>query len=245
MPDNAKQNRNTKRLVKRAQQGDVGSFETLCRNGEDSLYRIAASCLGANEADIADAVQRTLISAWRALGSLKEGRYFKTWLIRICINECRQLHRGRPDTVSASALTEETLYAGMRRSGREDEAARAAFEAESQEAFKRLVNVAGPSYAPILVLYYGEGYSAKEIAELLDMTPDAVRQQLSRGRKRIAQALSPAAAAGPADGTGFDAVTVPAPLEPMQSQAPARHLTTPGTGFAAARCAVTPTLPVL
>ena len=165
------------RLVCRAQRGDADAFERLARPCGPTLYRVAASCLHGHDADAADAVQNALIAAWRNIGSLREPRYFKTWLIRITINACRSLQRARATTVPLEAVDEERLDASLRQEGRSDETARAAAASDADASFRALVAAAG------------EGYSTAEIAELLDTTAENVRQRLSRGRKRIARAL--------------------------------------------------------
>lgn len=172
------------RLVRRAQRGDADAFERLARPCGPTLYRVAASCLHGHDADAADAVQNALIAAWRNIGSLREPRYFKTWLIRITINACRQLQRGRAATVPLEAVGEERLDASLREAGRTDEVA-----SDTDDSFRALVAAAGEGCALAITLYYGEGYSTAEIAELLDTTAENVRQRLSRGRKRIARAL--------------------------------------------------------
>lgn len=83
--------RTIKRLTRKAQRDDEHAFESLAYALSASLYRVAASCLSSNEADIADALQDTLIAAWNSIHTLRQSRYFKTWLIRICINSCRQI----------------------------------------------------------------------------------------------------------------------------------------------------------
>lgn len=81
------------RLVRRAQRGDADAFERLARPCGPTLYRVAASCLHGHDADAADAVQNALIAAWRNIGSLREPRYFKTWLIRItCFRYAKSEH---------------------------------------------------------------------------------------------------------------------------------------------------------
>lgn len=182
-----------KRLVKRAQRGDAAAFENLARSCGTTLYRVAASCLAGNEADIADALQETLLAAWRALDTLNEPRYFKTWLVRICINACHQVHRKRRPDVPLEAVSEARLDANLRADGRMDNAMQAAADAEANAAFQQLVTAAGEAYALVITLYYGEGYSAAEIADLLGTTPENVRQRLHRGRQRIARALGEAA----------------------------------------------------
>lgn len=170
----------TRRRLRQAQEGDAAAFEQLIDAHLPTLYRTCLGCLGGNEAEAADAVQEALVSAWRNLKSLENPNHFKTWLVRICINACNDTHRRRHahaalDTVEECHLTEPTTIDGP---------------LEAQEGFRELLTLAGPANSPVIALYYGEGYTTDEIAQLLDLDPAAVRQRLSRGRKAIAQALS-------------------------------------------------------
>lgn len=206
-----------KRLVKKAQAGDAAAFEALCRPCSATLYRVASSCLAGREAEVADALQETLMAAWKAIGSLRQPRYFKTWLVRICINSCRQLQRKQRPAVSLETVGEKAIEDALRAEGRRDDTARAVAEAESNAAFKRLVEAAGDSSALVITLYYGEGYATDEIAALLALTPEAVRQRLMRGRRRIAEALSePPDDEGPHEPTTKSA----APGRPGQPERP-------------------------
>ncbi len=171
-----------RRLVRAAQGGDADAFEALVRPCADSLYRMAASCLEGREADVADAIQETVVAAWRHLGSLKQPSYFKTWLLRICINCCRQITRKRRPAASLDEVPERLL---------EDCGNRGAATAfEDADAFRNLVIAAGTANAPAIALFYGEGYSVRDIARLLGISEAAARQRLSRGRKRIAEILA-------------------------------------------------------
>ena len=122
--------------MRRAQRGDADAFERLARPCGPTLYRVAASCLGGNDADAADAVQNALIAAWRNIGSLREPRYFKPWLIRITINACRSLQHARATTVPLEAVDEERLDASLRQEGRSDETARAAAASDADASFR-------------------------------------------------------------------------------------------------------------
>lgn len=59
---------------------------------EDTLYRVAKSIL-INDEDCEDAVQNAILNAYDKLNTLKEEQYFKTWLVRILLNECYALKR--------------------------------------------------------------------------------------------------------------------------------------------------------
>ena len=67
---------------------DREEFTRAVLEYEKTLYRVAKSMLG-SEADCADAAQNALLRAWERLHTLRDPAYFKTWLTRILINECR------------------------------------------------------------------------------------------------------------------------------------------------------------
>ena len=68
------------------------NFSMQVLQAEDSLYRVAKSILH-NDEDCADAIQNGILKAFQKLDTLKNDRYFKTWLTRIVINECYQIIR--------------------------------------------------------------------------------------------------------------------------------------------------------
>ena len=73
---------------------DREEFTRAVLEYENTLYRVAKSMLG-SEADCADAAQNALLRAWERLHTLRDPAYFKTWLTRILINECRAILRQR------------------------------------------------------------------------------------------------------------------------------------------------------
>ena len=62
-------------------------FTQRVLEAESSLYRVAKSIL-INESDCEDAVQEAILTSYEKLGTLREDKYFKTWLTRILINSC-------------------------------------------------------------------------------------------------------------------------------------------------------------
>src|SRR5437867_4343797 len=74
-------------LVARAQRGDEEAFDALARQVGDRCMAIASWIL--RDADLAeDAVQATLLRAWRELRTLRDADRFEAWLHRILTNEC-------------------------------------------------------------------------------------------------------------------------------------------------------------
>ncbi|WP_182440628.1 MULTISPECIES: sigma-70 family RNA polymerase sigma factor [Clostridia] len=152
-------------LVKKAQSGDKEAFITLMEEHKQTLYKIAISMLK-NDADAADAIQDTVLSSYENLKGLREPKYFKTWLTRILINHCNRIlkERGKMVPIEEHPELEE---AQVDTSGRE---------------FLKLLNELEEQYRIVLLLYYVEGFSIKEIGAILDMNENTVKTRLSRGR---------------------------------------------------------------
>ena len=80
------------KLVKKAKKGDAEAFIALMEQNRQIMIRIAFAYLG-NEEDVADAMQETILSAFEKLDTLRRAEYFRTWLIRILINQCIAMRR--------------------------------------------------------------------------------------------------------------------------------------------------------
>ena len=144
-------------------------FIRRVRACERRLYRVSRTMLR-READCEDAVQEALLRAWAKLDTLRNEAYFETWLIRILINQCRQLYRRQPPP--EAALTESIP-------AREDA------DTPLMDALMALPEK--PRIA--LELHYIEGYSVKECARMLAVPEGTVKWRLSRGRALLKHEL--------------------------------------------------------
>lgn len=158
-------------LVKRAQKGDTEAFIQLIENHKISLYKTAKSYLK-NEDDVADVMQDTILSAFEHMKDLKSVRYFKTWIIRILINQCNDLLRQRKRCVLVEWAEDVRTVTP-----------------ENDRGFYELLEELPENYRTIFLLYYGEGFHTKEIAQILEMNENTVKSRLKRGRKKLEQVL--------------------------------------------------------
>ena len=85
-------------LINRSLQGDQDAYIELIESIQIEMYKIATSQLN-NIDDVNDAIQETIIHSYNKLDTLKNINYFKTWIIRILINECNIIHRNRKKTI--------------------------------------------------------------------------------------------------------------------------------------------------
>ena len=74
-------------------------FTQRVLEAESSLYHVALAA-SANKSDCEDAVQEAILTAYEKLHTLREEKYFKTWLTRILINTCFKMSRSRKNIVS-------------------------------------------------------------------------------------------------------------------------------------------------
>lgn len=101
-------------LIGKAVQGDVEAFLELMDRNSLAMYKVARAILN-NDDDVADAVQNTILNCFEKIHTLKKHEYFKTWLIRILINECNGiLQHGKWDMIIAFPPCTYLTSAGMR-----------------------------------------------------------------------------------------------------------------------------------
>lgn len=79
-------------LIKKAKEGDEGSFETLILSCKEKAYNIALRYLR-NENDAMDVLQESFIKIFRHLSKFKEDSKFDTWVYRIVVNTCNDYLR--------------------------------------------------------------------------------------------------------------------------------------------------------
>lgn len=165
------QDKETINLIKKAKGHDSEAFTKLIQLYMKDMYRTAIAIL-MNDADAADAIQETILTCWEKLYTLREAGLFKTWMTRILINKCYDI-RKHYEKLTGFEEYEET--------GKCEE-----YNLELKEALAAL----GEKYRVVMVLFYGEGYKIKEIAEILHIPKSTVQTRLARGRKQLAQYYS-------------------------------------------------------
>ncbi|WP_249930653.1 sigma-70 family RNA polymerase sigma factor, partial [Paenibacillus polymyxa] len=102
---------NLETILHQARNGDRKAFVALMKHMESDMYGMARSILRSNE-DCADAMQEAMLKAYKSLGELREPRYFKTWLLRILINECHLIIRKQKRVVPVAEFIKEPSTSG-------------------------------------------------------------------------------------------------------------------------------------
>jgi RNA polymerase sigma-70 factor (ECF subfamily) len=174
-----------------AQAGDERAFQRLVEPYRRALqvhcYRMLGS---ANDAE--DLVQDTLLRAWRALERFEPRVQFQTWLYRIATNACldeleRRPRRPEPLDPFPDQPSDEAaapIY---------DPAARYAIREGMELALLRAIQELPGRQRAVLIFRDVLGWTAPEVAEVLDSTVAAVNSALQRARATIDQHLPEAA----------------------------------------------------
>lgn len=159
-------------LVKRAQRGDAEAFILLMEECKMSFRRIAFGYLG-NDEDVADAIQDTILDAFEHIGTLRKAEYFKTWVMRILINNCTRTYRRNKKSVTLKENVEIEGYD----TGRAD------------VEFKEMLMSLPEDSRTIFQLYFGEQFTTKEIAEILSLKENTVKSRIHRGKEQLRMSL--------------------------------------------------------
>lgn len=160
------------KLVRRAQRGDKDDFVELIERCKLSMSRAAMAVLH-NEEDAADAVGETVLTAFAKLTSLREPRYFKTWLTRILLCNCYDILRARRKSVPWGELPEEACG---------EDGAR---ERDNIIDIRASLDSLAENDRLVLTLFYLDDLSVRDIAQMLSVKESTVKTRLSRGRKRF------------------------------------------------------------
>lgn len=159
-------------LIKKAMKGDAEAFIQLMDRHELVMYKTAKAIL-LNEEDIGDAIQETILAAYQNIKTLKQVRYFKTWLTRILINKCNDLIRKNRPVVLVEQY-QDVSY--------EDNTA-------ERLGFRDCFDTLTKEYKLVLTLYYVQGFNTREISEVLNESENTIKSRLSRGRKYLKKVL--------------------------------------------------------
>jgi RNA polymerase sigma factor (sigma-70 family) len=168
-------------LVQSVLSGDREAFEQLVGKYQNPIAAFAYSACG-DIAQSEDLAQETFLVAWRKLRDLKEPAKFKSWLFGIARNLINNSARRQSrNPLAGSHELDENLTSTVLTANPTENAITKEEQAILWQALEHIPEL----YREPLVLFYREHQSIQRVAEALDLTEEATRQRLSRGRKLL------------------------------------------------------------
>lgn len=163
---------NIDRLVRKAQNGDKAAFVRLMEENQLAMYRTAKAILH-NETDVEDAVSEAVCRAFDKIHTIRQPKFFKTWLTRVVINCCYDILRQQKGLFPLEILPEE---------GRDD-------DLDTPLDVRQALQSLSENDRLAMTLFYLNDMPVKEIAKLLAISEGAVKMRLSHGRKKFRQTM--------------------------------------------------------
>jgi RNA polymerase sigma-70 factor (ECF subfamily) len=180
-------------LVHVSKNGDVAAFEQLVKRYDRKLFRIAQH-ITHNREDSEDAVQEAFLKAFQHLGEFREDSKFSTWLIRITLNQSLMKVRKQRRAVRAVRLDGDFQADGdmlpIEVIDWAPDPEQLYRTAELRDILIKALRELRPILRAVFVLRDIEGLSIAQTAEVLNLSPSAVKARLWRGRLQLRERLN-------------------------------------------------------
>lgn len=168
-------------LLERCLAGDRDAYGSLVARYQGLICSMAFCALG-NITRSEDLAQETFITAWKKLQDLRERRKFKSWLCGIARNLINNSIRRQGRSATEGAVQLDSVLDSA--SPLPTPSEQAVSHDEAALVWQSLEEIP-ETYREPLVLFYREDHSVDRVADALDLSQDAVKQRLSRGRKLL------------------------------------------------------------
>ena len=179
-------------LVAEAQGGRLEAFEELARRHSQLIYRALVAILG-NQADAQDAMQDTLLSAFKHISGFQGRSRFSTWLVSIARNKALQRLRDRKNVESLDQddYAEDRDFRPRQVRAWQDNPEQCYSNFEIRQLIERGILGLPAKYRVVVMLRDIEQLSTDEVARQLGLSVPAVKVRLLRGRLMLREWLSP------------------------------------------------------
>lgn len=175
-------------LMEKAAAGDKESFRLLVKKYREPVFNFFLRSTGSRE-DSEDLLQNLFLALLKSARRYRKTASFKTYIYRIASNMLVSYYRGRKDHFSMEGAAEDSGGFEYRDQSPESDPSQNAELSELEEAFSRALAGLPVETAAALELRVKQGFSYKEIAEIMDKSLSAVESMIFRGRKSLAEKM--------------------------------------------------------
>lgn len=150
---------------------DDEKFVELVKEYTPNLYRLALGILH-NPSDAEDAVAETVLKAYEKINTLRKAESFRAWIMQIAANEARRVYAKSKRTEPVEDMEEYMP----------------AFHDEHHELWDVVMKL-DIVYSEVIILFFYERLSVKEIGKILGIPEGTVKSRLARGKKQLREQL--------------------------------------------------------
>ena len=150
---------------------DDTRIENIINLYGDLLYRTGIMILG-NPQDVQDVLQEVMLKVLQKMPEFHDSEHEKAWLLRVTINLCKDMlrFRFRHHYIQIDELEIEAV------------------DTDDRQLLQEIIHLP-PRWRIVLLLHYVEGYSLKEIADILSVSENAVKKRMQRAKAGLKKKL--------------------------------------------------------
>ena len=150
---------------------DDTRIENIINLYGDLLYRTGIMILG-NPQDVQDVLQEVMLKVLQKMPEFHDSEHEKAWLLRVTVNLCKDMlrFRFRHQYIQIDELEIEAV------------------DTDDRQLLQEIIQLP-PRWRIVLLLHYVEGYSLKEIADILSVSENAVKKRMQRAKAGLKKKL--------------------------------------------------------
>lgn len=173
------------KIIEKILKGEVALFELLIRRNNPFLYKTGRA-YGYNHEDTEDLMQETFINAYLNLSKFESRSSFKTWLIKIMLNNCfqkRQKFSFKNEKAGSNVINEKStpMYSGNKQA----DTGKNIINKELNYVIENSLEKVPEDYRMVFSMREINGLNVAETAELLNITPTNVKVRLNRAKAML------------------------------------------------------------
>lgn len=173
---------NDNEIIEKIRQGDQAQYEVIVRKYNPYLYKVGRSYNYSHD-DVLDLMQDTFVDAYKGLANFEGRSSFKTWIVRIMLNNCYKMSQKSRYKNEIDGEVNENAVPMF--SDRKRDTGRIVHNLELNNAIEDALNSIPPEYRMVFSLREINGFNTAETADLLKITESNVKVRLSRAKSML------------------------------------------------------------
>ncbi len=165
-----------KELIERLKSGDEIAFKELTQLIGNDLYRVARTRLKDDD-DINDAIQNTMMYTYRNVKRIKNTESFKSWMLRILINECNKIYN--------SNKKKNNIFNKLVGNSEINSYDNSIQIVQDKMNFESLIDNLSYEEKLVITLHYNSQLSCSQIAKILNSSTNTIKSRMTRGVKKL------------------------------------------------------------